>query len=323
MRGVISGKVGQYALVLFLAVSLNFLLPRLMPGSPLGFLLGENLGTLTPAERERAREALGLNRSLPEQYADYWGDLLRGDLGRSYQRQKPVTEVLLGRLPWTLLLSGSALALATPIGTLAGALAAWRRATRVDLGLVGLAVLLESLPSFWLGMAFIALFAVQFGWLPSFGAVTAYAGYQGAALVGDVARHLILPVSVLTLITIPDILLVTRSALVTVLGEAYLQTARAKGLRERAVLLRHALRHALLPVTTVVFLNLGFLVGGATVTETVFNYPGLGRLLFDAVLARDYPLIQGCFLLLTVTVLAANLLADCVYPFLDPRLRRA
>jgi peptide/nickel transport system permease protein len=171
-------------------------------------------------------------------------------------------------------------------------------------------------------MILIAVFAAGLKWFPIFGAVTAGAALSGWPLVVDRARHLALPLATLTLITIPGTYLIMRYSMLTVLGEQYIATARAKGLAERVVLRRHAVRNALLPVATVFMLNLGFIASGATVTETVFSYPGIGRLLYEAVLNRDYPVLQGTFFIITVSVIAANILADLAYPFIDPRVRR-
>lgn len=315
------GKVGQYALVLLVAVTLNFLLPRAMPGSPLVFLAGEDVASLTPAQRDELRRSLGLDRPLWVQYVRYLGQLVSGDLGYSFQKGRPVRELVAERLPWTLALVGSALVAATVLGTVWGTVAAWRRGSRLDVASVGLALLLESAPSFWLGMLLIAAFAVRLRWFPVFGAQTAGSALVGWAWLADVAWHLVLPLATLTLLTVPSLFLVMRASLLSVLGAPYITTARAKGVPELGVVSRHAVRNALLPVFTVFMLNLGTVVGGATVVETVFSYPGLGRLLYEAVLNRDYPVMQSTFLILTVSVVAANLAADLVYPWIDPRVR--
>lgn len=322
MTRLLLARAAQYLLVIWAAVTLNFLLPRLMPGSPIALLAGEEVGQLTAEERAELLAEVGLDAPLPVQYSRYLGNMLRGDFGYSYQRNQPVTEVILQRLPWTLLLSGTSLVLATVIAVALGALAAWRHGSRGDLGLLGVSLALDALPSFWIGMLLIAVFAVELPLFPSFGAVTAGRGYQGWDYVRDVARHLFLPLATLTLANLSATLLTTRSAMLSVLGAEYIVTARAKGLRERTVLFRHAFRNALPPIATLVGLNLAFVVGGATVVETVFSYPGLGRLTYDAVLQRDYPVLQGAFLLTTLMVVAANLLLDLVYPLLDPRIGR-
>jgi peptide/nickel transport system permease protein len=317
------GRLLQYLIVLFVAATLNFLLPRLMPGNPLVLLAGVDVGLLRPEERAQVLERVGLDRPLLTQYVDYWGDLLRGDLGYSYRQKRPITEMLGNALPWTLLLTGSALALAGVAGVVLGALSAWRRAGWTDVSLLWSMIAVNSLPSFWLGMLLISVVSVQWGWLPSFGAVTPASGYTGWEKVRDIAAHAVLPALTLAVVTTPNIYLVMRYSMLGVLGEEFIRTARAKGLREPVVLFRHVLRNALCPVATVLALRLGFAFGGTVVIETVFSYPGLGRLIFEAVSGRDYPVMQAAFLLFTVAVLLANLLADLLYPLLDPRTRRA
>lgn len=321
MRGAL-GKAMQYGLVLWVALSVNFLLPRVMPGSPLPYLVGEDVGSLGPERLAEVRTRYGLDESLGRQYLGYLADLARGDWGVSYQLGTPVAEALLERLPWTLLLVGTSLLAATLFGVLAGALAAWRRGGRLDAATLTSAIVVDALPTFWLGMLLVAVFAVQLGWFPTFGATTPAGPTGGLAYLGDVARHLALPALTLTATTLSGTFLVMRYAMLDVLGEEYVRTARAKGVPERSVLFGHAVRNALLPVSTMVFLHLGVLVGGATVVETVFAYPGVGTLLYQAVLARDYPMLQGAFFLLTVSVVAANVAADAVYPLLDPRVGR-
>ncbi len=317
-----AGRGAQYLLVLALTIALNFFLPRMMPGSPLVFLAGEDVGFLDAAQRQQLYALYGLDQPQWKQFATYVANLARGELGYSFQRGRPIAALIGERLPWTLLLVGIALVLAAMIGAALGALAAWRRGTPLDLGTLGVAMLFESVPSFWLGMILIAVFGAGLGWFPIFGAVTAGLSLSGWPLVLDRARHLVLPLATLTLITVPGTYLIMRYSMLSVLGEQYIATARAKGVGERVVLRRHAVRNALLPVATVFMLNLGFIASGATVIETVFSYPGLGRLLYEAVLNRDYPVLQGTFFVITVSVIAANVLADLLYPLIDPRVRR-
>lgn len=322
MWGFFAGRGAQYLLVLALTIALNFFLPRMMPGSPLVFLAGEDVGFLAPEQRAQLYALYGLDQPQWKQFLTYVANLARGQLGYSFQRGRPIAAIIGERLPWTLLLVGISLGLATLAGATLGAVAAWRRGSAVDLGTLGVAMFFESVPSFWLGMIFIAVFAAGLGWFPIFGAATAGMPYTGLAMLLDRARHLVLPLATLTLITIPTTYLIMRYSMLSVLGEQYIATARSKGVAERLVLRRHAMRNALLPVATVFMLNLGFIVGGATVVETVFSYPGVGRLLYEAVLNRDYPVIQGTFFILTVSVIAANILADLLYPLIDPRVRR-
>jgi peptide/nickel transport system permease protein len=319
----ILSKLGQYGLVFWLAASLNFLLPRLMPGNPLKLLVGEDIGLLTAAQRAEALARVGLDQPLLNQYLFYWRDLLQGNWGFSYQKNLPIATLLSERLPWTLLLGGSSLLLSTLIGVGCGAWAAWRRGRRQDVGLLGLMLLLESLPTFWLGMLLLGFFAVHWQVFPTHGSMSRWLSLSGFAQIRNILWHLALPMATLTLANVSRPFLVTRYALLEVLGEDFIQVARAKGLPEQTVLFGHALRNALLPIVTVVTLNLAFALAGATVVETVFAYPGLGRLTYEAVLARDYPVLQANFLLITLLVILANLLTDLLYPVLDPRLRQS
>jgi peptide/nickel transport system permease protein len=317
------GRIGQYALVLLAALTLNFALPRAMPGSPLRFLAGEDVGMLAPAQVAEVRARYGLDQGLGVQYLTYLRNMATGQWGFSYQLGRPVIDTIRARLPWTLLLVGSSLLIATLFGIVAGAFAAWWRGRAFDTVSLTGSIVVDSLPTFWLGMLLIAVFAVELRWLPIYGAVTPWGPKSGWPYVVDVIRHLVLPATTLTLATLSGTFLVMRYAMLDALGQDYIRTARAKGVPEGRVLLKHTVRNALLPVSTVVFLNLGFLVGGATVIETVFSYPGIGTLLYQAVLNRDYPVLQGAFFMLTVSVILANVLADAVYPLLDPRVRRA
>ena len=323
LRDSRQGRVAQYLLVLVVAITLNFFLPRLMPGNPLALLAGVDVGLMTPQERADVLTRAGLDRPLLTQYLDYWGDLLRGDLGYSYRAKRPISEMLLNALPWTLLLTGAALLVSSVIGIILGAISGWRRAGMLDIGLLWSMIALNSLPSFWLGMLLISLVSVQWGWLPSYGAVTPASGYQGWERIVDIAEHAIMPVLTLAVVSLPNVYITMRYSMLGVLGEEFIRTARAKGLRDSSVLFRHVLRNALAPVVTILALRLGYAFGGTVVIETVFSYPGLGRLIYESVGGRDYPVMQAAFLLFTVAVLVSNLLADLLYPLLDPRTKSA
>jgi peptide/nickel transport system permease protein len=292
-----------------------------MPGNPLALLAGVDVGLMTPEERAGVLERVGLDRPLHAQYLDYWGDLLRGDFGYSYRQKRPIADMLLATLPWTLLITGSALVISALAGVVLGASSAWRRASVLDVGLLWTMIALNSLPSFWLGMLLISIVSVKWGWLPSFGAVTPASGYTGWARVADIARHTVLPAFTLAVVSIPNIYITMRYSMLSVLGHDFIRTARAKGLGDSSILFGHVLRNALAPVVTVLALRLGSAFGGAVVVETVFSYPGLGRLIYEAVSGRDYPVMQAAFLLFTVAVLLSNLLADLLYPLLDPRVK--
>lgn len=311
----------EYGLTFLAAVTVNFALPYAAPGDPLLYIVGPEAAEMTPQERQEVLAVYGLDKPLPAQFVDYLLGIFQGDLGTSIMFGKPVTDVILQRLPWTLLLVGCALVSAAVLGTLFGAWSAWREGGRVDLGLMTGLTTAMSAPPFWIGMLFIAIFASWLGWFPSFGISSLDPSEDVFGSVVDIAWHLVLPLATLALARIGGIYLIARGSVLSTLGEDFLLLTRAKGLSDREILLRHAVPNSLLPIYTRFTLQVGSVVGGAVVVETVFSYPGLGLLIYDAALARDYPLLQGAFLVLTVTVIAANLFADLTYPFLDPRTR--
>ncbi len=313
--------VAQYGAVLFAAVCLNFALPRLAPGDVIDYLFPpEQSGAITAEQRAAVLDEFGLDQPVPVQFQRYLAGLARGDLLLSVRYGRPVRDLLAERIGWTFLLVGSALVVSTVLGTVLGYRSAWRRGTPGDAGILSTAMLVDSMPPFFVGMLLLLLFSVELGWLPTFGAQPTTTT-TGAAFLVEVGKRLLLPFATLTLASIGPVYLVARSALVSELGEDYILMAEAKGLSPRQVR-RHAERNALLPVSTIALIELGTLVGGAAVVETVFSYPGLGRLIYESVLARDYPVLQGAFLLLAAGVILANLVNDLLYPVLDPRVRR-
>ena len=320
--GRVVGRIAQYALVVLITLSLNFAIPRLAPGSPIDYLVpSEQVSTVTPEQRERILAQFGLERPLAEQYWSYLAGIAQGDLGISTQQGRPVVDMLLERLPWTLVLVGGAIALSLIVGAGAGFLAAARRGGRMEVGGLAFFMFLDSMPPFWIGMLLLVLFSGYLNLLPVFGALPLTNAAGGFGLTLDVAERLVLPLLTLTLVRAGWLFLVARSSLAGELSEDYILMAEAKGLPRRRVVLRHGVRNALLPLVTAVAVEAGTLVGGATVVETVFSYPGLGRLIYESVLSRDYTVLQGAFLLLAVGVIAANLLADLLYPLIDPRVR--
>lgn len=321
MAAHVARRVGQYALVLVVLAVLNFLLPRLAPGDPIDFLVPPEVGGASVEQREQILGRFGLDKPLPEQFWAYLTNLVRGDFMTSVRFGLPVTGIVLNRLPWTLLLVLGAVVVSTAVGALAGFRAAWKRGSASDVSSLSLVMFLDSLPPFFVGLLFILVFSVNLGWFPVFGALPSVPS-TGVGFLGDVAVRAALPMATLTIAALGFVYLTARSAMVSELGEDYVTVAAAKGLSERAIR-RHAQRNALLPVWTAAMLNVAVLSGATTVVETVFAYPGLGRLVYDAVLARDYPLLQGSFFVLALMVLAANIVADLVYPLLDPRVRRA
>ena len=295
-----------------------FGLIHLAPGDPIQALAGDG-GDAAYYAAMRAR--YGLDRPVPEQFGRYALAILRGDLGYSFSYGQPVSRVILDRLPATLLLTGTALVLATALGIGLGVLTALRPHGALDHTVAVVTLTAYAMPVFWLGQLLVLLFAVRLGLLPVQGMISVREGYTGGRHLLDVARHLALPALTLALPQVALNARLMRTSLREALAEEYIATARAKGLAERAVIWRHALRNALLPVVTALGGHLGVLLTGAALTETVFAWPGLGRLLLDAALKRDYPLLMAIFLLVSVVVVAANLLTDILYTALDPRVR--
>ncbi|WP_158805342.1 MULTISPECIES: ABC transporter permease [unclassified Acidisoma] len=309
-------RLGQSLVLLVLVSMIGFGLLHLTPGGPLSqFALTPGMSAATLA---RLSHQMGLDRPLPIQYAEWAGHLLRGDWGRSYRDQQPVLAIIVSHLWATLELMVSSTLLAIIFGTWVGVLGAIRRYSLADyLATIGAMVGL-SIPTFWFGLVMIYLFSVWLGWLPSGDMYT-----NGDASLLDYARHLVLPCLVLTLVTIATWSRYMRASMLDVISQDYIRTARAKGLRPRAVLIHHALRNALLPMITVAGLQLPTLLGGALVTETVFTWPGMGRLFLDSISYRDYPVVMGLLMFSALLVLLGNLVADLLYVVADPRIRLA
>jgi ABC-type dipeptide/oligopeptide/nickel transport system permease component len=297
---------------------ITFVLIHLAPGDPIYILAGEG-GTEEYYAQMRA--LYGLDRPLYEQLMRYIYEVLRGDFGYSFSYQQPVFEVILGRLPATLLLMGTAILFSTLLGVLLGVISAWRPRSPLDHGIMVSTLAVYSMPVFWLGQLMIIVFAVGVEWFPVQGMVSVREEYTGLRYWLDVLHHLALPAITLGLLQLAQTARLTRTSVREVLQEDFVRTARAKGLPERAVLYRHALRNALLPIVTVLGGQIGVLLTGAALTETIFAWPGLGRLLLDATLSRDYPLLMAIFILVSATVIVANLITDLIYTLLDPRVR--
>jgi peptide/nickel transport system permease protein len=283
---------------------LLFFMLRMLPGDPAQVLAGQ---MATPQEIENIRHQLGLDRPVYEQYAIYMSRLVRLDLGRSARTQNPVIDEIWARLPNTLLLAVVAITLACLFGIPAGILSAVRPYSWIDYLVTISALFGMSMPVFWLGLMLVVLFAVILQWLP--------AGGTGSW------QHVILPSVTLASFVVAFIARMTRSTMLETLSQDFTTTARSKGLTETVVILKHALKNALIPIITVVGLQFGFLLGGAVLTETVFAWPGLGRLLYDSISARDYPMIQGTILIFGLLYIFVNLVVDLIYAFVDPRIR--
>jgi ABC-type dipeptide/oligopeptide/nickel transport system permease component len=318
MRGAdyLIKRVGFAIVTVFVAVTINFVLFRLAPGSAVSNL--SRVPHATPETRKALQKQFGLDKSRGEQYVLYLKQLAHGNLGISYANQQPVStnlrEAVRNTVPMVLL--GTLFAIV--LGTLTGVLAAWRRGTLVEGASVTTALGFYAMPTHWLGLMLVILFA---GTLPTGGMTNEFlidpSPWEHFV---DVMKHMLLPALTLGLVLFGEYTLIVRSAMLETLGEDYILTARAKGLKPWAIVRKHALRNALLPIATLIALSLGYIVAGAILIETVFSWPGVGRAVYDAVLQRDYPMLQGAFLLLTVSVVFFNLVADLLYFKLDPRV---
>jgi peptide/nickel transport system permease protein len=317
-------RIGFYLIAAWASLTLNFFLPRLMPGDPASALFARLQGRADPATVDAMRDAYGLSDDpLPIQYLTYLKAMLQGDLGVSISFfPSPVTEVIGMGLRWTLLLGGVALILSFGIGSLLGILTAWRRGGVLDSAMPPLLIFVGSFPYFWL--ATLALYFLAFEWdfFPLRHAyATGLSPEWSLEFLASVGRHLILPAGTIVLVSIGGWLLGMRNTMIATLAEDYITMATAKGLPQRRIMFAYAARNALLPNVTAFGLALGFVLSGALITEIVFSYPGLGYQLLTAVRQLDYPLMQGLFLMITFSVLIANLLVDLVYVRLDPRVR--
>lgn len=302
--------------VLLVMSVLIFSLVHLAPGDPVLVILGSSeQANLDPAMIQAVREELNLDAPLHVQYFRFLRGVLHADFGRSFQLRKPVLEIILSRMPATIQLTIASTLISLILSLPLGIVSAIRRNSLIDHFSMTFAVIGLSIPNFWFGLILILFFAVELGWLPSFGI-----GYWDEGL-GSVLSHLILPSLTLGLSMMAMVTRMTRSTLLEVINEEYIRTARAKGLAEGRVIYKHALRNALIPVITVVGMQFGTLLGGAIITETIFAWPGMGRLMINAILRRDFPMVQGLTLIFTAAFVFVNLLVDITYSFLDPRIR--
>ncbi len=318
-------RLGFYLLTAWAAITINFFIPRLMPGDPVQSLHNRYQGQLSTQAIDSLRTLFGLDQqsSLWQQYLDYWANLFRGDLGTSFTYfPAGVADIIGQSMPWTLTLMGITTVLSFVLGTVIGVYVGWRRGSWLD-ALLPVTTFISAIPYFWLGLIAIALFAVQWQIFPAAG------GYESGLVPGldwefvsSALYHGALPGITIVVSAVAGWILGMRNMMVSVSAEDYVLVAHAKGLPERRVMFAYAARNAILPNISNFALSLGFIVGGTLLVEMVFSYPGIGYVLFQGVNAKDYPLMQGVFLLITLAVLAANLLADLVYLLLDPRTRR-
>jgi ABC-type dipeptide/oligopeptide/nickel transport system permease component len=292
-----------------------FLILRLAPGDPVQLMLPSHA---TRDEIDALRASLGLDRPLATQYVLWVGQVLQGNLGTSLFTSGPVLGELLERFPNTLILTAAAIGLATALGMPLGIVAAAKRGTALDTGTMIASVVGWSMPNFWIGLILVIVFSVWLRWMPTGGMYDIMAEER---TLGDLARHLVLPATTLAVGHMAYVARFTRSSLLEALGHDYIRTARAKGLGERLVVLRHGLRNSLIPIISVLGVSIGHLLGGAVIVETVFSWPGLGSLMVHSIMNRDFPVVQGAMLFAAVVFILVNLVADLLYVAVDPRIR--
>ena len=321
-------RIGFYLAALWAAVTFNFVIPRLMPGDPAAAYIAKLQGQqLTASQLAAIRAEFGVNPGVPiwKQYLDYLSALLHGQLGLSTSRfPSQVSDILRESLPWTIGLVGTAVILSFIIGTLIGMVIAWRRGSLFDTAIPPVLTFFSAVPYFWMALALIYIFAVNLGWFPTDSGYDVFGTTPGWTpdFIGSVAQHAILPVITLVIGSLAQWVLTMRNTMITTLSEDYVTLAQAKGLSERRVVFNYAARNAILPSITSFSISLGLVVSGSLLTEIVFNYPGIGFALYNAVQGTDYALVEGCFLVIALAVLIANFLSDLVYVLLDPRVRQ-
>jgi peptide/nickel transport system permease protein len=315
----ISLRIVQGLLILLLVSIINFFLIRAAPGDPAAVMAGE-AGAADELFLEQLRIQFGLDKPLPVQLGNYLAHVLQFDLGFSYRQQQPVLDLILQRLPATLLLTGSAFIVSLVVGIFLGVLASRRPGSLVDNAITLMSLIFYATPMYWLALMAILLFSIQLGWLPAFGFSTVGAQLQGLPWALDILSHLVLPTLALSVFYIAIYTRMTRASMLEVSHMAFVKTARAKGLTPRRITRAHILRNALLPVVTLAGIQAGNMVGGAVLTETVFAWPGIGRLMFESLLQRDYNLLLGTFLFTAAMAIAFNILTDLAYTLVNPSI---
>ncbi|MGI4861373.1 MAG: ABC transporter permease [Janthinobacterium lividum] len=312
-------RLVQGVFAILIIATVNFLLIRAAPGDPVTVLAGES-GASDPQYVAQLRAEFGLDKPLPVQLTHYLSHVVQLDLGFSYRQQQPVFTLIVQRLPATLLLTGTAFVLSVLFGVALGAWASRRAGGIADNAITTFALLFYATPLYWLAMMAVLLFSVQLAWLPGFGYFTVGVDEHGLARMADIGMHLILPSVTLALFYMAVYARMTRAAMLEVAQMDFVKTARAKGVRPGRIQRAHILRNALLPVVTLAGIQAGGMIGGAVLTETVFAWPGIGRLMFDALLQRDYNLLLGCFLVTAAMAIVFNLITDFIYTLVDPRI---
>ena len=319
LKRFIFRKVLAAALTIAVIICANFFIFRMAPGDPVRMMFRDP--RVSKDSLELMQQKFGLDKPLSGQFVAYVKNIAQGDLGISFSQQKPVLEVLVERIPNTLLLVVTALIIAVVLGVILGALAGWLSGTKLDSFILSASVAMYSIPTFALGIILLLVFAYLIPIFPLGGISTPASGYEGFELIRDVGWHMFLPAFSIVIWYIGEYVILTRSSMIEVMGQEYITTAQAKGLKKRTILKNHALRNAMLPVITITGVNLAFATAGVIEAETVFSWPGVGRLAYDAVSQRDYPLLQGVFMLFAFAVVLANLVIDLIYGYIDPRIK--
>ena len=319
-RNYLIKRILQAVITVLLVIVLNYILFRVMPGNPLAMIMRNPKAS--PEAVKKVEALFGLDKPWYVQFGVFFKQLLKGDFGLSFTYKKPVIEIIGGKVLPTILLTAVSEIIAIIIGIIIGTISAWKRGTKADVISLSFSLITYSMPTFWLGIVLVAFFSVYLGAFPTTGMTTPGLSDGGFWMTfKDVAKHLFLPALTLSLVLIGEYALVMRNSLLDVLSEDYINTARAKGLTEKDIIKKHAIPNARLPMVTIIAINMGFMIAGAIQVETVFSWPGIGRLMYDALSNRDYPLLQGIFFIISVSVVLANLIADILYSYLDPRIK--
>ncbi len=318
--GYFARRLLQILLILLMVITLNFFLPRIIPGNPAERFYADP--RIQAEDREKIKAQFGLDKPLGEQYLIYLRNLASGELGMSFTYRRPVIDVIVERIPWTLALTLSSMVLSAFIGIILGVYAAWRHGGLFDMSILSVSIVFSALPSFWFALLLLMLFAFYLPVLPAYGMVDAgvIRGWNMPFIL-SVAKHALLPVVTLTVLGMIGYAILIRCSVIEVMGQMYSTMARAKGLPERRVLFKHVLRNALLPLITSLGMSLSGLLGGVVIIESIFSWEGMGLLILQSSRSLDYPLMQGVFLMLAILTLFGNLLADVLYGVVDPRVR--
>lgn len=319
MKKYIIRRILSGILTIFIVFTLTFILIKSAPGDPIRTLIGQDNDA--PVLQAALEEKWGLNKSLPEQYFAYLSNAVQGDLGTSIIYERSVNEMISEKVGATVLLGLTSAILALVIGTTLGILAARHEGSAYDTITSVTTYTMNSVPSFWLGLMFIILFSTKLGWLPSYGMTTARKNYEGWAYVVDVMRHMALPILTLTMVTMPKYFRTAKSSVLQVMNEDFITTLRATGMSEKKIFSKYVFRNAILPTITIFGITMAYLITGVSLIEVVFSWPGMGRLVLTAINQRDYPTLQGIYLIMSVSIAVVMILVDIIYAVFDPRIR--